>query len=332
MRDLILGLPEQLRWAARLDVSGVPAADEALVVAMGGSAIGGDVASVIAAEAGRRLSVHRGYGLPGWAARHRPLVVAVSHSGATEETLDAVDAARDAGLDVAAVTTGGVLGDRAAGSGWARVEVPDGPQPRAAMGSLTGAVLRVAEGAGLLPPQADALEEAADVVDRLLGGGDGPGVGLADDLAEALEGRVAVVYGGAGPGAVAARRWKTQINENAKAPAYAGEVPEIDHNEVVGWEAVPGLSLDRIGIVWLRDAGDHPRVDARVRVTAEVIDELVTTAGEVWSTGSGTLARLFSLSVIGDLVSDALAARAGVDPMPVDVITELKERLAREDA
>ncbi|HSG79938.1 MAG TPA: SIS domain-containing protein [Acidimicrobiia bacterium] len=330
MRELILELPDQLRWAAELDPPAIPEANEILVSAMGGSAVGATVAAAVAEEAGHRIAVHRSYGLPGWAASHRPLVLAVSHSGDTEETLDAVEVAGAASLPIAAVTTGGRLADLAEAAGWPLVRVPPGPQPRAAMGYLTGAILRLAEAAGMVPRQGASLHEAADVVDRILGGGDGPGFDLAADLAAALDGRVAVICGGDGVGAVAAGRWKTQINENGKAPAYSAVLPELDHNEVVGWEAFPRLSQDRFGLVWLHDAGEHPRVTARARITAELLDGRVGAAGDVYSVGAGVLARIFSLTVIGDLVSDAIAARAGVDPMPVDVISDLKKRLADE--
>jgi glucose/mannose-6-phosphate isomerase len=330
MRELILELPDQLRWAAQLDSPAVPEADEMLVAAMGGSAIGAAVAAVVAETSGRRIGVHRSYGLPGWSERHRPLVAAVSHSGNTEETLDAVAVADAAGLPIVAATTGGRLAELARSGGWPLISVPSGPQPRAAMGYLTGAILRLAEAAGLVPPQGEALHEAADVVERILGGGDGPGFDLAADLAAALDGRVAVICGGEGVGAVAAGRWKTQINENGKAPAYAAVLPELDHNEVVGWEAFPRLSENRFGLVWLHDAAEHPRVEARARITAELLDGRVGMAGDVYSVGAGVLARVFSLTVIGDLVSDAIAARAGFDPMPVDVIEDLKKRLADE--
>ena len=330
MRELILELPDQLRWAADLDVAAVPSADEVLVTAMGGSAVGGTVAAAVAEAAGRRISIHRSYGLPGWAAAHRPLVIGVSHSGNTEETLDAIAAATAGDLPIAVATTGGTLADRADANGWPVVSVPAGPQPRAAMGYLTGAILRIAESAGIVGPQSESLREAADVVDRLLGGGNGPGIGLAADLAEALDGRITVVYGGEGIGAVAAGRWKAQINENGKAPAYTGTLPELDHNEVVGWEAFPTLSRDRIGLVWLHDSGDDPRVAARARITAELVDGRAGIAGDVHSIGESVLARIFSLTVVGDLVSEAIAERAGVDPMPVDIITELKQRLSHE--
>ena len=330
MRELIAGLPGQLRWAARCPVPPIPAAVEALVAGMGGSGIAGDIAGVVAAATGGRIGAHKSYGLPGWAPRSAPLVVAASHSGDTEETVSSASAAAEAGLGVAVVSTGGRLTEMAASRGWPVLAIPPGPQPRAAVGYLTGGVLRAAAGAGVIPDPSRDLEEAADVVEALIGGGDGPAVALADDLAAALEGRVTVVYGGYGLGAVAACRWKCQINENGKAPAYWSVLPELDHNEIVGWEASPRLGLDRIGLVTLLDRGDHPRVAVRARLTTELIEDRVAIAGSVESQGESVLARLFSLMVVGDLVSVSVAERAGMDPMPVEVIGSLKRRLAEE--
>ena len=330
MRRLIAGLPAQLRWAADLEPPRVTAAAEALVLGMGGSAFAASVAALVAGSAGRRAAVHRSYGLPAWAAVARPLVVAVSYSGGTRETLDAVETAQAAGLPLAVVTAGGPLADLAARQGSPAVTIDAPPPPRSAVGSLAGAVLRVFESAGLVPPQAAGLREAADVVERLLGGGGGPAVALADDLAAALDHRVAVVYGAEGVGALAAYRWKTQINENGKAIAYCSALPELDHNEVEAWSTYPGISRDRIGLVWLRDPADDPRLARRADVTRDLLAGRVGPAGEVHAQGEGVLARLFSLVVVGDLLSVALAERAGVDPMAVDVIASLKERLAGE--
>jgi glucose/mannose-6-phosphate isomerase len=332
MRELIAGLPEQLRWTAGLEPPTVAPADEILVTGMGGSGIAGDIAGVVADGQGGRVGVHKSYGLPGWAGRTSPQVVAVSHSGNTEETLSSVAAALAAGLEPGAVTTGGRLGEMAAERGWPLVTAPPGPQPRAAVGYLAGGVLRIAEAAGVVPAVSADLLEAADVVEELLGDGDGPGVALAEDLAESLTGRVTVVYGGHGLAAVAANRWKTQINENGKAPAYWSVLPELDHNEIVGWEAYPRVSRESIGIVTLCDRDAHPRVDLRARLTGELIAGSVGIAGEVEAQGESVLARLFSLIVIGDLVSVAIAERADMDPMPVDVIQSLKKRLAEEEA
>jgi glucose/mannose-6-phosphate isomerase len=327
MRDLVAALPEQLRWSAGVRLPTVPPAGEALVVGMGGSGIAGTIAEVVGGDVGARVSVHKSYGLPGWASSARPLVIAVTHSGNTEETLEALDAAAGHGLPVAVVSTGGRAIDLAVEHSWPVIQIPEGPQPRAAVGYLAGGVVRCIEAAGLVPPQSGALREAAEVVEGLLGDGDGPGVALADDLADALEGRVAAVYGGHGVAAVAANRWKTQINENAKAPAWWSVLPELDHNEVTGWEALADLTRRHIGVVFLQDPGAHPRVLRRARITRDLIEAYVDIAGEVHAQGSSVPARIFSLVVVGDLVSVAMADRSGVDPMPVAVIEDLKKRL-----
>ena len=166
MRELIDELPEQLAWAGGRDVPDVPPARAAIVAGMGGSGISGDAAAVAAADAGSRVAVHKAYGLPPWS--RDELVVAVSHSGNTEETQSAVTAAVGNGLDLVAVTTGGALAERAASQGFGLLQIPPGPQPRAAFGYLAGGVLRVLEAAGVVGPQAADLNEAAAVVQSLL--------------------------------------------------------------------------------------------------------------------------------------------------------------------
>ncbi|MCJ7725058.1 MAG: bifunctional phosphoglucose/phosphomannose isomerase [Acidimicrobiia bacterium] len=332
MRELIAGLPDQLRWAAGLEPPEMPAATEMLVVGMGGSGIAGDIAGVVADAFGRRIGVHKSYGLPGWVGKASPQILAVSHSGNTEETLSSVDAALAAGLQPAVITTGGTLGEMASDGGWPMITAPVSPQPRAAVGHLAGAALRMAEAARLVPAVADDLLEAAAVVEMLMGDGDGPGVALAEDLAEALDGRVTVIYGGLGLASVAANRWKCQINENGKAPAYWSTLPELNHNEIVGWEAYRALSKDRIGIVTLHDRDAHPRVGLRAKLTTELVGDRVGIVGEVEAQGQSVVARLFSLMVIGDLLSVSIAERAQIDPMPVDIIQLLKQRLAEEEA
>lgn len=330
MRDLIGTLPDQLRWAAALEPPAPAPAGEALVAGMGGSGIAGSIAGVVAAEAGRRVGVHRSYGLPGWVGEARPLVIVVSHSGDTEEALSAVEAAGRLGLNRAAVTTGGRLGALAAEAGFPVVLTPAVAQPRAAVGYLTGAVLRLLEAAGVVPPQSAGLREAAAVVERLLGGGRGAAVALAEDLAAALYRRLVVVYGAEGVPAVAAYRWKTQINENGKAIAYSSSFPELDHNEIEAWAAYPDLARDRVGLVWLHDPAEDPHLARRAQVSRRLVEGRVGLAGEVHAQGEGPLARLFSLTVVGDLVAVSLAERAGMDPVAVEVIAALKEQLAGE--
>jgi glucose/mannose-6-phosphate isomerase len=124
-----------------------------------------------------------------------------------------------------------------------------------------------------------------------------------------------------------AQRWKTQINENAKTPAWWSVLPELDHNEIVGWEAMPSLTSQYLGVVALTDVTDHPRVRDRLAHSRALTENAVPWVAEVAAEGDTALARLMSLVVVGDLVSLMLAETAGVDPVPVDTIEKLKKLL-----
>lgn len=317
MREMIAGLPAQLAWARDVEVEAPNlAASEILVCGMGGSGISGDVAVV---AAGRRVTVHRGYGMPAWAGRARPLVAVVTYSGRTEESLDALTAATDLGLDVVTVTASGPIADEVA-----HLTVPDGLQPRAAFGYLGGGLLRLLAAAGAADDPRSGLDEAAAITSDLLGEDlDGPGARLAADLAETLADHFPLLYGAPGLTAVAAYRWKCQLNENAKTPAATSVLPEADHNELAGWRGGPAET--RCAIVALRDRDEHPRTALRFDLTRDLTP--VPTVGEVWSHGDHPIARLYSLTTIGDVVSLLVAERDGVDPDEIDVLITLKHRL-----
>jgi glucose/mannose-6-phosphate isomerase len=327
MWEMVAGLPSQLRWAEQLEVPSTPTARSVLVTGMGGSGIAGDYVAPVAGAAGVFVHTHKSYGLPGWVATLRPMIVAVSYSGNTEETLSGFEAALETGIDGVAITSGGALGERAEAVGWPVVLVPDGLQPRAALGYLAGALLQVmSAGSGLdVRPM---LGESADVVDELLGpDGDGPGVRLAADLADGLADRIVLVYGSDGPTGVVAERWKTQINENGKTPAFRSLLPELDHNEVAGWAALPNLTRRTLGAVFLRDESEHPRVSHRFELTRLAMTDAVPVVGEVRSMGESLLARMMSLTFVGDAFSVRLAEQTGIDPIPVEVIEDLKQEL-----
>jgi glucose/mannose-6-phosphate isomerase len=326
----IRALGDQLRWARDLDVPDVAPNPEVLVGGMGGSGIAGDYGAALAMPTEGRVAVHKGYGpLPGWVRRSRPTVVAASYSGNTEETLDLVAAASADGLPIVTITTGGRLADLAAENGWPGVTVPSGMQPRAAVGYMAGAVARLLTAFGVLPDQTGPLGEAADLADAASSEGSETW-GLAQSVAKGLVGRVAIVYGGGPISATAAQRWKTQINENAKMPAWWSVLPELDHNEIVGWETLPGTTRELIGVVALTDVADHPRVGNRIEHTSALTGTAVPWLAQVKATGESALARLISLTVCGDLVSYLLAVEAGVDPVPVETIEKLKKLLAKD--
>lgn len=332
MLEQIQSLGSQLRWAAQTEAPTVGTNSEVLYAGMGGSGIAGDYLRAIAEPFGTRVTVHKGYGpIPLWAVRQRPLVVAASYSGNTEETLDVALAGHESGLSVATITTGGRLAELSEKYDWPSIQVPTGKQPRAAVGYMVGAALRVLEGAYAIDDQRLNFVEAAEMADSSLTEG-GPEWIQAEAIATGLKARIPIIYGGGPVSGVVAQRWKTQINENAKVPAWYSMFPELDHNEITGWETLPHLTKESLGIVALRDRSDHDRIGSRLAHTSALTEDAVPWVGEVTSRGVSLLARLVSLTTVGDLVSWMLANQAGVDPMPVVTIEKLKKLLAEENS
>ncbi|HOT23805.1 MAG TPA: bifunctional phosphoglucose/phosphomannose isomerase [Thermoleophilia bacterium] len=297
------------------------------VLGMGGSAIGADLVFATFADLAVPAVVVRDERLPGWV-DERTLVVAVSYSGDTAETLAATAAATARGCRPVCVTAGGQLAAFAGACGLPLLTIPTGRQPRAALGLLAMAVLAALERAGLVPTCGEAVAEAAALLD-VAAAQYAPDVGEqsnpAKALARRLQGRVPLVCG-QGLTAPVARRWKTQLNENAKVAAFFATLPELDHNEVEAWGA--GGPLDASGcVVMLEDqgAGDRPR--RRSTVTAETFAAAGVPVERLETQGVSPLARVFSLVALGDHVSLYLALLRGVDPTPVEAIQRLKRRL-----
>jgi len=303
--------------------------DAVVVLAMGGSAIG---AELVAAAAGERLRVplvvHRDYGLPpGTGAR--TLVIAASHSGETAETLSGFAAARERDLPLAVITTGGRLAAGATEGGLPLLRYKLGGQPRAAIGFGVGIVHELLSRAGLVT-DADPLGPAAAAVEALLER-IGPSVETAanpaKELAWSIFGRIPVIYGH-GPMAAVAHRWKTQLNENAKAWAAFEPMPEANHNAIEG-SLNPRELSHGLYVVQLRDRGEPGEIAERYRVVDELLGERATNHGEVWAEGPSALARVLTTVAYGDLVSVYLAILYQTDPTPVTLLAMLKERLAR---
>ena len=171
------------------------------------------------------------------------------------------------------------------------------------------------------------IDVAAEHLEQLVveWGPEGAEDSEAKALGRALRDSVPVI-GGAGLTSPIAYRWKTQFNENAKIPAFTHELPELDHNEVVGWQGAP--SFGRFAAVFLDDSDTHPRIKERIALTCEFIGEHATGTHVVQSRGDTAAQRVLSLVLLGDLVSLYVAVLRGVDPTPVDVLRTLKERLA----
>lgn len=297
---------------------------------MGGSGIGGDILAAIAWESGTvPVTVVKGYHIPAWVGPNT-LVICASYSGNTEETLMCFDEACGRQARLVAITTGGALAERATARGVATIAPVEDLQPRQALPSLAVPALVACERLGLLVDLSAALTETAEIISSRVGlyGPDVPtSSNDAKALALALEGTIPVIWGQEGMLSVAADRWRTQLNENAKVPAYSNALPELDHNEIVGFEqGAPGLQS--IGLVTLRGPEENQRVTLRIEATLDRVKGLVAKTLEARAVGESSLARLMSAVVLGDFVSVYLAVRRGVDPTPVTAIDELKSRLA----
>jgi glucose/mannose-6-phosphate isomerase len=334
MLGRVAELPRQLATAKRL-AAAVELSDRhrdvdlVVVLAMGGSAIG---AELVAGAVGQRLRVpllvHRDYGLPGGIGG-RTLIIAASHSGETVETLSGFGLAIERGLPVVAITTGGRLahGVEEARQPLLRYRAPG--QPRAAIGFGVGLMHDLLVRAGLIAdpdPIGPVVETVDGLLDRL-----GPGVETdanpAKQLAWATFGRIPIVYGH-GPMAPVAHRWKTQLNENAKAWAAWEAMPEANHNAIEG-SLNPRELGDALYVIQLHDADEPEHIAARYRVVEELLGERATNRSEVHAEGPSPLARVLSTVAYGDLVSVYLAILYQTDPTPVTLLAMLKERLAR---
>ena len=328
------GVGSQLREAYRAARgSAIPFAGEVRGVAvcgMGGSAAAGDV---VAAALGERAEVPivtlRGYGLPrGYGEEH--LVLCVSYSGDTEETVAAFRRARSLGCATVVVSGGGALASMAAEADLPSVLIPTAaPVPRAGLGSLVGGVLGSMVAAGALSGVEDEVESAAKGLDGLAAelAPDLPLEGNeAKDVAAWVADRIPVIWGSEGVSAAAAWRWKTAFNENAEVPAFASALPELDHHEVVGWTAKRG---EGFCLIILREPGEHERVQPRLDATLEEIDDSGLDWREVRAGGDTPLARCLSLALVGDLASTYHALARGLDPAAMDSLVRIKERLSR---
>jgi glucose/mannose-6-phosphate isomerase len=295
---------------------------------MGGSGVAGEVVAAVFADlVAVPVVVVKGTELPGFCGPDT-LVVASSYSGATAETLGAFDEAVERQCDVVAIASGGPLPDRADSRGITAVRLPAGFMPRAAFGLLVFAALGVVESAGLVPGLAGEISAATAALDGVittLGPASPTRANEAKRVALEIGARMPVVWGEQGLAATAAGRWKTQMNENAKVPAMASALPELDHNEVVGWARGTG---EAFAVVALRHEGERSDDAARFRPSLDIAADAGAHTTEVWARGESALSRFLSLVAIGDHASTYLAALRGVDPTPIEAIVRLKQALA----
>lgn len=299
-----------------------------VVLGMGGSAIGGDLLRTLAEpECALPIVTNRDYTVPTFISAET-LVIASSYSGNTEETLSAFEEARKRGAALLAITTDGKLAQRARELRVPLLTFRYQSQPRAALGYSLVSLIGVVQKLGFIGDKSDNLEEAITVMDTLqkeiretIPVTKNP----AKQLAKRLYGRLPVVYG-SGYLAEVAHRWKTQFNENAKAWSFFEQLPELNHNAVVGYQFPKGLA-ERILVVMLTSSLKHPRNRVRLQITQEILTRHRVSCETIEAHGKSPLAQMLSAIHFGDYVSYYLAMLYEVDPTPVKVINYLKKRL-----
>ena len=260
----------------------------------------------------------------------RTLVVAVSHSGATEETIAALSTALERRCPVAVITTGGAIGEVAARVDLPRLVYPNQTPPRASLGYTLALLSGLLEKAGFLDladGEMEAAAEAAEAAAAAYGPEVDTAVNPAKQLAWSLLDRLPVIEG-AGSLAAVARRWKTQLNENAKSAAATEEIPEAMHNAVVGY-AQPDTLHDHLFVCLLAGAHDHPRNGRRLGLSAGLLADSHIAHQVVSFAGPSVLAEACSAISMGDFVSIYLGLLYGEDPSATPVLTLVKEAMSR---
>ena len=327
MLGVLSSMPEQVRKAYALPRPRLGTSKPKLVavLGMGGSAIGGDLLGACLLEKkGPQVIVNRDYRIPEFVGKGA-LVFAVSYSGNTEETLSGFGQAKKRGCRIVTISSGGKL--QQLGDPATHIALPKGLQPRAAVAWMLVPMLGMLEDIGTAPARAD-VEEAAQILEGIMKEL-APSVPASNNISKAvaaqLHGAFPMIFSGPLLAPVA-KRWRTQLNENAKMLARDDVLPEMDHNDLVAWSEDPMAA--RCAIILLRDTAEHPRVARRMELTRRLGLDRARSVREVSSRGRGTLARLLSSMAVGDFASVYLAVLRGVDPTPVRVIEELKKELA----
>ncbi|HRH69102.1 MAG: bifunctional phosphoglucose/phosphomannose isomerase [Flavobacteriales bacterium] len=325
MQQLIEAFPRQLKEAleigrkATLKAPGGPYSN-VVVTGLGGSGIGGKIAAQLAhKEAKCPIEVYHNYYLPGYV-DHKSLVIACSYSGNTEETIAAMGQALAKGARVVVVTSGGSMLEMAKAKGLDHIVIPGGNPPRTMLAYSLVQQFFVLHHFGIIGDGFEgAIKAAADLLER-----DKEDIKKAAmDLTERLVGKQLVIYSEANTEAVCIR-FRQQVNENSKVLCWHHSIPEMNHNELVGWAGAD----KNIAVVIFRHKEDHERTQMRMEINKAVFEKYTSHINEVWSKGDSAFARQLYLINLGDWVSLFWAQKKGVDPSEIAVINMLKGKLA----
>ena len=334
MLKLLLSFPDQFADAYEIGTSFEFAASpekirNIIFSGMGGSAIGGDIIiSYLNDELKIPTFVNRGYSLPKFIDRSS-LVIVSSFSGNTEESLNCYEQAKDKRAQIVCVTSGGKLKKEATSQEIPLISIPGGMPPRCALGYLTIPVLVFLMKSGFAKFSTDDFEEAKNLLKQKAADYASPSLeNNAYQLAQKLYHKIPIIYSTNDMLFAVAMRWKGQFSENAKVLAFANFFPELNHNEIVGWEKLPDI-LTKLQIIYLHDKDDFSRNQARMDITKSILEKVTNSIIELSTEGVSRLARIFSLIYLGDMSSFYLAMLNQVDPTPIEKIQLLKDQLQK---
>lgn len=334
MRGRIAAFPEQVQEAIRIGNAATISMKtrgirQIMVSGLGGSAIGGDLLrSYLAPELAIPFLVNRHYTLPRFVGPTTLLIVS-SYSGNTEETISAHREALKRRTPVLCITSGGKTASLARRHRSGLISIPGGSPPRAALAYSFFPLLIALSRMGFVHDKDRDLRETLRVLEaqrERFAFPDHP-ANTALAIARSLQGRLGIVYSSTDHFDAVNTRWRGQIAENGKALCFGHVLPEMNHNELVGWKTLRS-QMSEMQVLFLRDRKDHPRVRVRMDITRRLIEQYTPHVTDVWSEGRSLLARMFSLVYLGDWVSFYLAILNREDPTPVAVIDYLKKELA----
>jgi glucose/mannose-6-phosphate isomerase len=335
MRGLLAAFPLQAAEAVAIAKrAALPAAGKGIenivVTGLGGSAIAGDLLrSYLAPELSVPFVVNRHYVLPEFVGP-RSLVIVSSYSGDTEETIAAHLDARKRKARVLCISTNGETARLARKFGHPIITIPKGLPPRAALGySIFPMLIALVKMKIIRPREKDLRETLALLArsGRRFTSPD-PGRNRALQIAQKLYGKLPVIYSAADRFDAVGLRWRGQLAENAKVLAFGNVLPEMNHNELVGWRVLR-RQMNEMAVLFLLDRQDHKRIRIRMDITKSIVSEFASSVTEIESEGNSLLARMFSLIYLGDWVSFYLAMLNGIDPTPVKIIDYLKWELGK---
>ena len=302
--------------------------DSLLVMGMGGSGVAGDVLSLLSNEVSiKNITVRKSYSIPKKLIEINTFCLFISYSGNTEETISGLEVAIKNNLDWAVISSGGKLMEYALEHNKEYIKIPPGLQPRAAFGYLTQAVCKivdVVESTNFLKE----LRDAGDYLNEILNLKEDSEIFIkAKNLANQVNKKTCVIYGGTELSELVASRWKTQINENSKSKAFIGSIPEVHHNEILSWDADLEGSKSNFVLIFLRDDTENPQIVKRFNLTNELLQEKVQIFNIEPKSKDTTLIKLMELVLLGDLFSISLAGELKMIPEDIEAIENLKKLL-----